>query len=116
MGLPGRGVCPARQHRALQQPALRQEPQQPRLPPRGQLPAERPGTAGGPARGLPDELRPLAGARGLLETHLVGGAAPVRVARLRSPALVLARGWLRSSDGGQRLAGRAGTAHTKGDG
>lgn len=79
LGLPGRGVRSAGQHRTLQQSPLRQEPQQPGLPACGQLPAKRSGTAGGPTRGLPNELRPLAGAGGLLQTYFMGRIATVRI-------------------------------------
>lgn len=79
LGLPGRGVCSAGEHRTLQQPPLWQEPQQPGLSACGQLLAECLGTAGGPAWGLPNELWPVAGAGGLLQTYFMGGAAPVRI-------------------------------------
>ena len=79
LGLPGRGMRSAGQHRALQQPPLRQEPQQPGLSACGQLPAERSGAARGPARGLPDELRPVAGTRGLLQAYFLGRTATVRM-------------------------------------
>lgn len=74
MGLPGGGVRPAGEHREVQQPPLRQE-QERRLRARGQLPAERAGPARGAARGLPLQLRDVAGEGGLLPAHPVGGAA-----------------------------------------
>lgn len=74
LGLPGGGVRPAGEHREVQQPALRQE-QKRRLRARGQLPAERAGPARGAAGGLPLQLRDVAGARGVLSAHPVGGAA-----------------------------------------
>lgn len=64
---------PARKHREVQQPTLRQGPQR-RLCARGQLPAERTGPACGPARGLPLQLRDVAGEGGFLSAHPVGGA------------------------------------------
>lgn len=79
LGLPGRGVCSACEHRTLQQSPLRQQPKQPGLPACGQLSAERPGTAGGPAWGLPDELWPVARAGSLLQTHFLGRTAAVRI-------------------------------------
>lgn len=85
LGLPGRGVRSAGQHRTLQQSTLRQEPQQPGLPACGQLPAKRSGTAGGLARRLPNELWPLAGAGGLLQTYLVGRTATVRLMNCTRP-------------------------------
>lgn len=74
LGLPGRGVRPSGEHREVQQPPLRQE-QERRLCAGGQLPAERAGPARGAARGLPLQLRDVAGAGGLLPAHPVGGAA-----------------------------------------
>lgn len=74
VGLPGGGVRPPGEHREVQQPALRQE-QERRLCAGGQLPAERAGPARGAARGLPLQLRDVAGAGGLLPAHPVGGAA-----------------------------------------
>lgn len=74
VGLPGGGVRPAGEHREVQQPPLRQE-QERRLCARGQLPAERAGPARGAARGLPLQLRDVAGEGGLLSAHPVGGAA-----------------------------------------
>lgn len=74
LGLPGRGVRPSGVHREVQQPPLRQE-QERRLCAGGQLPAERAGPARGAARGLPLQLRDVAGAGGLLPAHPVGGAA-----------------------------------------
>lgn len=65
---------PPGEHREVQQPPLRQE-QERRLRSRGQLPAERAGPARGAARGLPLQLRDVAGERGLLAAHPVGGAA-----------------------------------------
>lgn len=65
---------PAGEHREVQQPPLRQE-QERGLHARGQLPAERAGPARGAARGLPLQLRDVAGERGLLPAHPVGGAA-----------------------------------------
>lgn len=65
---------PAGEHREVHQPALRQE-QKRRLCARGQLPAERAGPARGAAGGLPLQLRDVAGARGVLSAHPVGGAA-----------------------------------------
>ncbi len=85
LGFPGRGVCSAGQHRTLQQSPLRQEPQQPGLPARGQLPAKRSRTAGGPARGLSNELRPLAGAGGFLQTYILGRTATVRISDCQHP-------------------------------
>lgn len=74
MGLPGRGVCFAREHREVQQPAVRQE-QKLGLHAGGQLPSERFRPESGAARGLPLQLRDVAGERGLLPAHTVGGAA-----------------------------------------
>lgn len=85
LGLPGRGVRPAGQHRTFQQSTLRQEPQQPGLPACGQLPAKRSGTAGGLTRRLPNELWPLAGAGGLLQTYLMGRTATVRLINCTRP-------------------------------
>lgn len=79
VGLPGRGVRSTSQHRALQQPPLRQEPQQSRLPACGQLSAKCSGPTSGPARGLPNELRPLAGEGSLLQTYFLGRTATVRL-------------------------------------
>lgn len=79
VGLPGRGVRSTSQHRALQQPPLRQEPQQSRLPACGQLSAKCFGPTSGPARGLPNELRPLAGEGSLLQTYFLGRTATVRL-------------------------------------
>lgn len=79
VGLPGRGVRSTSQHRALQQPPLRQEPQQSRLPTCGQLSAKCSGPTSGPARGLPNELRPLAGEGSLLQTYFLGRTATVRL-------------------------------------
>lgn len=73
---------PAREHREVQQPPLRQGPQR-RLCARGQLPAERAGPARGPARGLPLQLRDVAGEGGLLPAHPVGGAAAESVMERR---------------------------------
>lgn len=67
-------MCPTGEHREVQQPPLRQEQEQ-RLCARGQLPAERAGPARGTARGLPLQLRDVAGEGGLLPAHPVGGAA-----------------------------------------
>lgn len=65
---------PEGEHREVQQPPLRQE-QEWRLCTRGQLPAERAGPARGAARGLPLQLRDVAGEGGLLPADPVGGAA-----------------------------------------
>lgn len=73
VGLPGRGVCPAGEHREVQQPPLRKE-QERRFRARGQLPAERAGPARRAAGGLPLQLRDVAGERGLLAADPVGGA------------------------------------------
>lgn len=72
VGLPGRGVCPAGEHREVQQPPLRKE-QERRFRARGQLPAERAGPARRAAGGLPLQLRDVAGERGLLAANPVGG-------------------------------------------
>lgn len=72
MGLPGRGVCPAGEHREVQQPPLRKE-QERRFRARGQLPAERAGPARRAAGGLPLQLQDVAGERGLLAANPVGG-------------------------------------------
>lgn len=74
LGLPGGGVRPSGEHREVQRPPLRQE-QERGLCAGGQLPAERAGPAGGAARGLPLQLRDVAGAGGLLPAHPVGGAS-----------------------------------------
>lgn len=80
VGLPGGGVRPAGEHREVQQPPLRQEPER-RVHPRGQLPAERAGTARRAARGLPLQLRDVARERGLLPANPVGGTAAEAVMR-----------------------------------
>lgn len=64
----------AGEHREVQQPPLRQE-QELGVCARGQLPAKRAGPEGGAARGLPLQLRDVAGEGGLLTAHPVGGAA-----------------------------------------
>lgn len=87
LGLPGRGVCSAGQHRTVQQPEIRQEPQQSRLPARRQLSAKCSGTASGPARGFPNELWPVAGAGGLLQTYILGRTAAVRTSRCQQSDL-----------------------------
>lgn len=66
-------MCPAGEHREVQQSALRPQ-QERRLRARGQLPAERAGSARGAARRLPLQLRDVAGEGGVLAADPVGGA------------------------------------------
>lgn len=100
LGLPGRGVRPSGEHREVQQPPLWQE-QERRLCAGGQLPAERAGPARGAARGLPLQLRDVAGTGGLLPAHPVGGASAGSVTGRGDPGRIL-HGWWTVGTAGNR--------------